>query len=385
MVFTQGDQSGYSLTGEFVDIDHFKLTSTVADVGTSSYTVQISGANAQWNGLWNQLELVFEPTATEGTYNWRLDLNGAPAGQNGVISNIQLEPTRLTLGNGWLNGHATGEALSMPMQDFRMWNSQRETYASETPAFQITGNEIGLQLWLPMDELEGTPADRARMRDVIMEANWYSPGASHALDFASNTNGSLIPSISGVNWTPDGTRNTTLEFWVKPGGLNEGIMSINGTADPDIDLRRVGWSGFIDELGRLGFANGTDTMRTQQPLSDAWHHVALVRRYNGTALLYIDGEEVAVTLPTITANSSRSCCTSVRATSCPLASVSAMTCRASASTPMATPTCTKPVRSVGRCSTGCPPSSSGMAPLRRMTWTTPTPSTPQSRIASTHV
>ena len=293
VVFTQGDQSGYSLTGEFVDIDHFKLTSTVPNVGTSSYTVQISGANAQWNGLWNQLELVFEPTATEGSYNWRLDLNGAPAGQNGVISNINLEPTRLTLGNGWINGHPTGDPLSMPMQDFRMWNSQRETYASETPAFQITGNEIGLQLWLPMDELEGTPADRARMRDVIMEANWYSPGASHALDFASNTNGSLIPSISGVNWTPDGTRNTTLEFWVKPGGLNEGIMSINGTADPDIDLRRVGWSGFIDEAGRLGFANGTDTMRTQVPLSQSWHHVALVRRYNGTALLYVDGEEVA--------------------------------------------------------------------------------------------
>ena len=105
VVFTQGDQSGYSLTGEFVDIDHFKLTSTVPNVGTSSYTVQISGANAQWNGLWNQLELVFEPTATEGSYNWRLDLNGAPAGQNGVITNINLEPTRLTLGNGWINGH----------------------------------------------------------------------------------------------------------------------------------------------------------------------------------------------------------------------------------------------------------------------------------------
>jgi len=293
VVFTQGDQSGYSLRGEFTDIDHFKLTSTVANVGESSYTVQISGAGAQWNGLWNQLELVFEPTATEGTYNWRLSVNGAPAGQNGVIANIRLEPTRITLGNGWENGSATGEPLSMPMQDFRLWNSQRETYASETPAFQITGKEIGLQLWLPMDELSGAPQDRARMRDIIMEANWYSPQASHALDFASNTNGSLIPSLSGVNWTPDGTRNTTLEFWVKPGGLNEGIMSINGTADPDIDLRRVGWSGFIDEVGRLGFANGTDTMRTQEPLSDAWHHVALVRRYNGTALLYLDGEEVA--------------------------------------------------------------------------------------------
>ena len=216
VVFTQGDQSGYSLTGQFDNIDQFTLIATTATGSISSYSVQISGAGAEWNGLWNQLELEFEPTATAGTYNWRLSLNGAPAGENGVISGIQLEPTRFTLGNGWMSGAATTTPLSMPMQDFRLWNSQRETYASETPAFMLTGKEIGLQAWLPMNELEGTPQDRARMRAIEMEANWFSPGASHALDFASNTNGSLIPTISGLNWTPDGTRNTTLELWVKP-------------------------------------------------------------------------------------------------------------------------------------------------------------------------
>ena len=295
VVFTQGDQSGYSLTGQFDNIDQFTLIATTATGSISSYSVQISGAGAEWNGLWNQLELEFEPTATAGTYNWRLSLNGAPAGQNGVISGIQLEPTRFTLGNGWMSGASTTTPLSMPMQDFRLWNSQRETYASETPAFMLTGKEIGLQAWLPMNELEGTPQDRARMRAIEMEANWFSPGASHALDFASNTNGSLIPTISGLNWTPDGTRNTTLELWVKPGNSasRESFMSINGTANPDIDLRRVGWNGFIEADGTLGFANGTDTLRSPTPLTDAWHHVALVRRYNGTALLYVDGEEVA--------------------------------------------------------------------------------------------
>ena len=35
-----------------------------------------------------------------------------------------------------------------------MWSSQRETMLSDLPGVNLTGNELGLQIWLPFNELE---------------------------------------------------------------------------------------------------------------------------------------------------------------------------------------------------------------------------------------
>jgi hypothetical protein len=43
----------------------------------------------------------------------------------------------------------------------------------------------------------------------------------------------------------------------------------------------------------LAVANLGDTLRSPAALSDAWHHIAVVRRFNGAVTLYLDGDNVA--------------------------------------------------------------------------------------------
>ena len=291
-VFTQGDMDQTGVMGSLVGLDLFRLTAKAADGTNSQETVSLTNSNTQWNGLWNTIELVFIPNPALYGHDWKVYLNGTLTGV-GFLPELGIEGTRITLGNGWASGQASGDALQLPLQDFRLWNSQRETYASETPEFIITGQEIGLQAWLPFNELSGTPVDRARGRDIIMDARWYSPDGGHAMDFSDNLNGNAVVEFSGSNWTPDGTRNTTMEFWFRPGDNEECILSVNGDANPAVDLNMVAWQAFIDDQGRLGMANGPDTLRSPEAISDAWHHVALTRRYNGTVQLFLDGEEIA--------------------------------------------------------------------------------------------
>ena len=78
------------------------------------------------------------------------------------------------------------------IQDVRFWSSQRETNFSEVPNLSLLGNELGLQVWLPLNELTGTPIEQARGRIMQMQANWASTNESHALDFASNASGENV-------------------------------------------------------------------------------------------------------------------------------------------------------------------------------------------------
>ena len=292
VVFTQGDQALASLSAELVDAGHLavvhRANGAVVDADTLVIPLQ---AGTNWNPFWNTFELIFEPAADAGAVDISLDLNGTGLPALGSLSFAGLSSKRVTWGNGWSNGEATGTPLPLPLQDIRMWSSQRETQLSMTPNLQLTGKELGLQVWLPLDELSGVPVEEARGRDVQMEANWFNTTGAQALDFAGNT-GDMVPSLAGINFTPVGSRSTTLEFWMKPGGPNEAILGVNGSADPSLDTEWNSWSFETDAAGHLIVANGNDTLRTPSTLTDRWHHIALVRHHNGAVNLYLDGDGI---------------------------------------------------------------------------------------------
>ena len=165
--------------------------------------------------------------------------------------------------------------------------------------------------------------DHARNRAVEMAGDWYDSDRGGSMDFADlHANSYAVPTLVGLNWTPIGTRNTTLEFWVKRGDTDtqESVMAINGTYDPGNDINHVGWGVEIDGDGHLyvyngdqengieGVSSATDTLliqtgtpaedqasflKTPQALGMGWHHVAIVRTLDGTVLLHLDGENVA--------------------------------------------------------------------------------------------
>ena len=296
VLFSQGDDATASLTVEFLNASTLKLSykENGAEVASGSSTINLT---APWapDGSWNSLRLDFQP-AGNGSYSVIAYVNTVDAGNTSVgLPGFNLPSRRITIGNGWSNGAATAAPLTALIQDVRFWSSQRETNFSEVPNLNVLGNELGLQVWLPLNELSGTPIEQARGRVMQMQANWASTNTSHALDFASNASGqNVILNAAGFGAiTPGLSRDMTFEFWFKPDGANQGILGINGTADPDLDLNGSAWSFETDGLGRLAVANKGDTLYSPAAISNTWHHVAVIRDFNGAVTLYLDGNNVA--------------------------------------------------------------------------------------------
>ena len=291
VIFCQGDHQTGSLSAEL------RSTQEIAIVYRAQGTISEQAILAlpdsvNWRPGWNEFNLEMIPNGAGGYYV-SIRFNGSTPPVSGPLNipDFDLPSRRLTIGNGWSNSTAESTPLTLPMQNFRLWSSQRETPLDENGNFIITGQELGLQVFLPMDEMHGIPVERSRNRPILMEANWFGTHGASAIDFAGNTaSASLRPQISGISFTPVGGRNTTVEFWVKPGGTNEAILGVNGSANPEIDTFMENWSFEINEVGNLIVANGADTLTSNAPLTDAWHHIALVRHNNGSVNLYVDGD-----------------------------------------------------------------------------------------------
>ena len=117
-------------------------------------------------------------------YNVNVDLNRTGTVGTGTLNipNFNLPSRRLTIGNGWSQDGAATTPLTLPIQNFRLWSSQKEEQLAANDEFIITGQELGLQVFLPLDEMGGTPVERSRNRPIIMEANWFGTHEAAALE-----------------------------------------------------------------------------------------------------------------------------------------------------------------------------------------------------------
>ena len=297
VVFCQGDHNTGSLSVELRNAEQIAVVyraqgQVINETVLSLPTASNSDSDPNWLTGWNQFELNVSPNGAN-LYDVNVDLNRTGTEETGTLNipNFNLPSRRLTIGNGWTQDGAATTPLTLPIQNFRLWSSQKEEELAANDEFIITGQELGLQVFLPLDEMGGTPVERSRNRPIIMEANWFGTHEAAALDFAGNS-GALRPQFSGQGFSSVGGKNTTVEFWMKPGGTNEAILGINGSAAPSMDTDMQNWSFEINGTGQLIVANGTDTLKTAESLTDAWHHVALVRHNNGSVNLYLDGDNV---------------------------------------------------------------------------------------------
>ena len=101
------------------------------------------------------LNWTMSPNGTN-SYDVTVDLNRTGTIGTGTLNIPPILPSRrLTIGNGWSGPTAAATPLTMPMQNFRRWSSQRE-HQLANGEYIITGQELGLQVYLPMDEMGGT-------------------------------------------------------------------------------------------------------------------------------------------------------------------------------------------------------------------------------------
>ena len=325
VILTQGSTESGAIQFEFIDATTLRV-SAIADTIFSSDDL-IMGTSPQWNTQWNNVLIEFRPGGTGGVFDGTASVNGFE--NYGTVqladdddNELVIASRRTTLGNTWPATEAG--SLTWPVQDFKMWSSQRETMLSDLPGMNLTGNELGLQIWLPFNELEGDPMDHARNRAVEMAGDWYDLDRGGSMDFADlHANSLAVPTLVGLNWTPIGTRNTTLEFWVNrvghrtprsPSWPSTAPMTPETTSTTSVGGVEIDGDGHLyvyngdQENGIEGVSSATDTLliqtgtpaedqasflKTPQALGMGWHHVAIVRTLDGTVLLHLDGENVA--------------------------------------------------------------------------------------------
>lgn len=242
---------------------------------------------------WNSLEIDFTPNLTNTQYNI---VTNRSSNLEIDIPNFVLNNHRVTFGNGWSGGQATGEACPYPIQDIRLWSSIRETGLANNPQFGLYGSELGLQLWLPLNELEGTPVDQSKDRAIEMAGNWFSTQDAQALDLAGNTAANpVILSTGSLGATPTIARNATVEFWIKPQATTgqRSFMGINPANNIELDTEGNQWHFELNNANQIVIFNNQDSIQSSVSLSQTWHHVALVREMNQALTLYVDGENVA--------------------------------------------------------------------------------------------
>ena len=184
------------------------------------------------------------------------------------------------------------------LHELRVWQTSKgfgEVYANMLS--QLSGSEVGLVGYWPMDDANGAIAnDEARAHHAILNgASWAVFPRGYAMSFNGTSNYFTIPSGTIVLTNE---MDMTLEFWFKgPKGANQVLFS-NGKGDqtdatpPYANIWVIG----TDNSGNLyATNNGKKLTVTKDVFDNEWHHVALVLNRIANTSLYVDGNLEAFT------------------------------------------------------------------------------------------
>lgn len=295
-VFGQGVDEATSLRFGFDAGGNLVLERTTEGITTTVDFEFSSGAGVlnqddlwtaqRWNRF--QLTLAYDRTVDGlNFYDVELGVEGTTAyGEIGIPDAPSMD---FVIGNT----NAGNQALSLPLSDLRIWQGDYNAEQADNPdVTNLTGEEVGLALWLPTTELTGAAKDHARGRTLDFDASWVLPEGGGALKPAL---ASEVPVIAGV--PASSVQSTTLEFWFKPSGSNgETILSSHNIRPPGATGEVVdeqAWSIRINALGQLEVLHRNMVLTSEATLGDNWHHLALVRETGSTIRLYLDGGEIA--------------------------------------------------------------------------------------------
>lgn len=179
------------------------------------------------------------------------------------------------------------------IHNLRVWDVTRTMGELQLNAnVTMSGNEIGLMLYCPMDEGRGTVVeDHARGANMAMyNCQWANPEGRSTMFDGSGSYVKLNTSAAVVAADQD----FTIEFWFKaPQGTTSATMLSNGSGDGN----ELGGSdshfaiGF-DQNGQLTFThNGKEVILNGSYADGSWHHIAVTAgRVQGRTQFYVDGQ-----------------------------------------------------------------------------------------------
>ncbi len=178
------------------------------------------------------------------------------------------------------------------LHNLRVWDVVRSNAELQLNSLaKLSGNEVGLMLYAPMNEAKGTVAtDYARSSHLALYGCEWSVPEGYSTMFDGQT-GYLALNTSAAVITSD--MDFTIEFWFKAAeNSKDAVMLSNGEAfgnnfGGSADKFEIGFNS----KGTLYFANNSQEVVVDGEYADNdWHHIAVTAgRTQGRVQIYVDG------------------------------------------------------------------------------------------------
>jgi hypothetical protein len=180
------------------------------------------------------------------------------------------------------------------LHEMRIWTkiwSKGDIYAGQYAP--LTGNEIALYAFWPMDDARGTLAiDKAASRHLDVMATWKVEPTGSSWNFAGNNYLRFYSAYFGI--IPD--MDYTIEFWFRTATPAANVCLFSNQkgdgADGDGSLDKA-LSIYATPEGKIIVASKGYSFEASATnvCDNQWHHFALVVRRRGNATSLIDGVE----------------------------------------------------------------------------------------------
>ena len=283
VILSQGNDPANSVEIGLRDADktYFKI-GTKEYVGTLVFTPTVP------NTEWQHMAYVFD-NATSDVFIY----------QNGDIIKeawsqaIQINNSgKIYMGKTAANGVGSFKG---DLHELRIWSkkwSVGDIYANQYTA--LSGNEIGLYGYWPMDDATGNLAvDKAASRHMEVFAPWVVVPGGSGWDFSGNNFLEFYTAYFGI--IPE--MDYTLEFWFKASTPFTPALPVclfstqkgDGTEGEGIDKAL---SIYANPDGKIWVASKGNTYEatSNNYFDNSWHHFALVVHRRGNVISLIDGK-----------------------------------------------------------------------------------------------
>jgi hypothetical protein len=198
-------------------------------------------------------------------------------------------------GPAYLGKSVDGDRFAgVNVHEFRVWSEfQSMTKVNAQRKTPLTGDEINLAGYWPMDEAQGNKAlDKARSRHALVFADWLVQPRGKSMQFQGfdyvNLKTQSTVSISDQ-------MDMTLEFWFKGLPGQTATLFSSGRGDATDIFNTGNMSVNVDAAGKIMVRmNGEELTAADGGVMDEnWHHLALVLQRNANTTLYMDGAQKA--------------------------------------------------------------------------------------------
>lgn len=177
------------------------------------------------------------------------------------------------------------------MNELRIWNKLLSPSIISTQMnTKLSGTELGLSAYWPMDEARGTKVPEIiRGRHGITNAEWFVLPAGKSLAFDGNSQYAQ----TGILPEMESTIDFSVEFWFKadPDNADACLFSTGRGDNQEYQPGQNKFSIYFDHSKILTLRSANKTVAIGQGYADNdWHHFALSVSRKANANVYIDGE-----------------------------------------------------------------------------------------------